>query len=79
LEQDVPDNGVSEADEGKHCLAGKEMGGDGLKGLKSEVSLLHFNQFVHMVLQLVVSQLLQVLWTQNHMLNQLGDLLMELG
>ena len=48
-----------------------------LLGIKAKELMLNFCQLCNMVLQLVLVELVQVVLTQYHMLDQLGNFLVE--
>lgn len=48
-----------------------------IDALHAEILLLDFDEFVQMILQLTLLKLLKIVTAQDHMLNQLSDLLIE--
>ena len=51
----------------KHLLVGRE----------TKILILDLHQFVQVILQLAMPQLVEIICAQNHVLNQLSDFLME--
>jgi len=78
LKQNIPDHSVTECDESQHVFVGLVVLLHSFKGVHAEVLLLDSNELSNVVLELIVSQLLEVVLAADHVLDQLGDLLVEL-
>lgn len=78
LEQHVPDDTEAQIHDLLEVLVGLELPQDLLLGVETEVLGLHLGYLVEMVLELVMLDLIQILFAQYHVLDQLRDLLVEL-
>jgi hypothetical protein len=77
-EENIPDHGVAEVDDVVEVLLAHILCQHLILALKTEVLLLNLDQLRKMILELVVLQLLQIVLTQNHVLDQLSDFLVQL-
>lgn len=78
LEQDVSNNCEYYIDNVSEILLVNELFQNLVMAVQAKVLSLYFDQFVQMILQLVGPQLIQVVFAQDHVLNQLSNLLIEL-
>ena len=77
LVQHVPGHTVADVDDGLEAFARLVVVQHLLLAILTEVLFLDFDQLVEVILQLLSLQLLQVILAQNHVLNQLSDLLVK--
>ena len=78
LEEHISGYSVGQVSKHLHALIVLEVVEQLLMGLHAEVFLLKTYELVYVVLELVGLQLLQVVLRKDHMLDELGDLLIEL-
>ena len=75
--EDVPHDSVTEGDNQGEVLAGQVGLQHVVQRRLSEVEVLDFGQLAYVVLKLVALKLPQVIVAQNHVVNELGYLLVE--
>ena len=77
LVQNVSDNAVAQVDDIVEMPGALVLRNDLLLTFLTEVLLLNLYQLIQVIFQLVLLQLIQVVLTQNHVLNQLGYFLVQ--
>ena len=75
--EDVPSHCEAHIHNLLEVLVGLELPQNEFMGSQPKVLVLYFHQLVQMVLQLSVLQLVEIVWAQDHMLNQLSYFLVE--
>jgi hypothetical protein len=78
LVKDIPQDIEAKVDQGLQVLVGLVLAQNFLQSFEAKVLLLDLDQLIDMVSQLVTLKLSQVVFAQNHVLDQLDDFLVEL-
>jgi hypothetical protein len=78
-EENVPDHGVTQVHNVVKVSLAHVFGQSLILGLETKILMLYLDKLGQMVLELVVLQLLQIVLTQNHVLDQLCDFLVQLN
>lgn len=79
LEKHISHNREAQFDKDLHVLAVGVLRKNRLKVFSSEILMLYFHELANVVLELIVLKLFQIFWTQDHVLDQLSNLLIKLN
>jgi hypothetical protein len=79
FKEHVPNDVEAQINQNLEVLVCLEFGKNLLKAVLAKVLLLDLDELVDMIFQLMTLQLEQIVLTQDHVLDQLGDLLVKLN